>query len=145
MEVHTLMNKKAKDNSKLPDLLNRALALEYTLIVHYPRIASAIRDAETKRLAQSLGTASADHFDAVSNTITELGGTPVWSFEPFPGDMDLKRIFQIQLEKEKLALDLHRQIAGIFTDLSLRKKFERLSREELDHIETAEKILSRLE
>jgi bacterioferritin len=137
--------KKATADPKLLDLLNQTLELEYTLIIHYPRIASAIQDAEAKQLAQSLGTASVVHFDTVTNAITKLGGVPRWSFEPFPDELDLKKIFQIQLEKEKLALKLHRQIAGMCTDFSLRDKFSELSKEEGLHIQTVEKIISRLD
>jgi bacterioferritin len=136
--------KKATAGSKLLDVLNQTLELEYTLIIHYPRIASAIQDAETKQLAQSLGAASITHFDAVTNAITKLGGVPRWSFEPFPHEVNIKKIFQIQLEKEKLALKLHQQIAGMTLDFSLRDKFSELAKEEGLHIQTVEKILSRL-
>ena len=119
--------------------------MEYTLIIHYPRIAEAIRDSETKQLALSLGTASISHFDTVSKAITKLGGVPHWSFEPFPHGTSLPNIFEVQLEKEKLALKLHQQIASITSDnFALRDKFSKLSSEEGSHIQTVEKILSRL-
>ena len=137
-------NKKVTGSSELLDLLNQTLELEYTLIIHYPRIASAIQDHETKQLAQSLGTASIGHADTVAHAITRLGGTPHWSFGSFPAEMDLKKIFQGQLEKEKLALKLHRQIVGLITDSSLRDKFSGLAKEEESHIITVEKILARL-
>ena len=136
--------KKTNPDPKLLGLLNQTLELEYTLIIHYPRIASAIQDAETKQLAQSLGAASITHFDTVTNAITKLGGVPRWSFEPFPHEVNIKKIFQIQLEKERLALKLHQQIAGMTLDFSLRDKFSELAKEEGLHIQTVEKILSRL-
>ena len=136
--------KKTNPDPKLLCLLNQTLELEYTLIIHYPRIASAIQDAETKQLAQSLCAASITHFDTVTNAITKLGGVPRWSFEPFPHEVNIKKIFQIQLEKEKLALKLHQQIAGMTLDFSLRDKFSELAKEEGLHIQTVEKILSRL-
>ena len=136
--------KKTNPDPKLLGLLNQTLELEYTLIIHYPRIASAIQDAETKQLAQSLGAASITHFDTVTNAITKLGGVPRWSFEPFPHEVNIKKIFQIQLEKERLALKLHHQIAGMTLDFSLRDKFSELAKEEGLHIQTVEKILSRL-
>lgn len=140
------MNKtKSTANPQLLDVLNQTLELEYTLIIHYPRIAEAIRDVVTKQLAQSLGTASISHFDTVSKAITKLGGVPHWSFEPFPQGLDLKKIFQLQLEKERLALKLHQQIASMTSDnFALRDKFSKLSSEEGSHIQTVEKILSRL-
>ena len=125
-------------------MLNQTLELEYTLIIHYPRIASAIRDPETKQLAQSLGTASIGHANTVAKAITRLGGTPHWSFGAFPAEMDLKKIFDGQLEKEKLALKLHQQIVGMITDYSIRNDFIELPKEEESHIRTVEKILTRL-
>ena len=125
-------------------MLNQTLELEYTLIIYYPRIASAIQDQETKQLAQSLGTASIGHADMVANAIIKLGGIPRWSFGSFPIEMDLKRIFRMQLEKEKLALKLHQQIIGMITDFSIRDEFIGLPKEEELHIKIVEKILTRL-
>ena len=136
--------KKVIGSPELLGLLNQTLELEYTLIIHYPRIASAIRDQETKQLAQSLGTASIGHADTVAKAITRLGGTPHWSFGSFPTEMDLKKIFEGQLEKEKLALKLHQQIVGMITDYSIRNDFIKLPKEEESHIKTVEEILTRL-
>ena len=135
---------KLAPNRQLLDVLNQTLELEYTLIIHYPRIAEAIRDYETKQLAQSLGTASIGHADTVAKAITRLGGTPHWSFGSFPTEMNLTKIFEGQLEKEKLALKLHQQIVGMITDYSIRNDFIRLPKEEESHIKTVEKILTRL-
>jgi bacterioferritin len=135
---------KLAPNRELLDVLNQTLELEYTLIIHYPRIAEAIRDQETKQLAQSLGTASIGHADTVAKAITRLGGTPHWSFGSFPIEMNLTKIFEVQLEKEKLALKLHQQIVGMITDYSIRNDFIRLPKEEESHIKTVEKILTRL-
>jgi bacterioferritin len=136
--------KKAEANSQLLAVLNQTLELEYSLIIHYPHIAEAIRDVETRQLAQSLGAASIGHFDTVSGAIKKLGGVPRWSFEPFPQKLELKKVFQIQLGKEQMALKLHRQIAAMTADPSLAEKFNRLSKEEELHVQTVQKILARL-
>ena len=68
---------------KINDILNKALTLEYTLIVHYPRIASMIKEQETRKLVNELGRASVKHADVVANAIIKLGGHPEWSFEFF--------------------------------------------------------------
>jgi bacterioferritin len=136
--------KKVTGSTELLNLLEQSLELEYTLIIHYPRIASAIQDYETKQLAQSLGSASIGHADTVAHAISKLGGTPHWSFGAFPAEKDLKKIFQGQLEKEKLALKLHQQIIGLTTDPSLREKFIGMAKEEEFHVKTVEKILLRL-
>jgi len=137
-------NKKLNASHELLDALNRTLELEYTLIIYYPRISERIRDFDTKQLAQSLGTASIGHADTVSRAITKLGGKPNWTLGPFPHEKDLKKIFQEQLEKEKLALQLHQQIVGLTTDSSLRIQFIEMAKEEELHIKTVEKIISRL-
>ena len=135
---------KATGSPELLALLEQTLELEYTLIIHYPRIASVIRDNETKQLAVSLGTASIGHADIVAHAINRLGGTPHWSFGAFPAQMDLTKIFQGQLEKEKLALKLHQQIIGLTTDPFLRDKFIGMAKEEEMHVQTVEKILVKL-
>ena len=57
--------------------LNKALTLEYTLIVHYPRLASMIKDADTRELVNELGSASIKHADVVADAIVRLGGNQV--------------------------------------------------------------------
>jgi len=135
---------KVSSQTQLLDLLNQTLELEYSLIIFYPRIANIIKDQETKKLALSLGAASVGHADTVAKAITKLGGNPHWSFAPFPTGVNLRKIFQEQLEKEKLALKLHQQITGLVTDYTLRDNFARLSKEEESHIRTVENILNRL-
>ena len=136
-----------KDSANLPqilDLLNQTLELEYSLIVHYPRIASSVPDEETRKLVHQLGGDSIGHADAVAKATTKLGGVPRWSFGPFPEETDIVKIFEIQLEKEKLALQLHRRIAGLILDSSLRDKFNELAKEEEWHIRIVEQIISKL-
>ncbi len=132
-------------NDSINSLLNNILKLEYTLIIHYPRLASMIRDKEIRNLVNALGTASVKHADVVTRAINHYGGSPVWSFEPFPGDDKLVTIFKKQLEKEETALELHRQSALMVTDPTLKSDFEELAREEESHIKTVKEVLKRLE
>jgi bacterioferritin len=136
--------KYVEDNSQVLALLNQSLNLEYSMVIHYPRIASAIKDEETRNLANNLGEASIGHADTVANTIIKLGGSPRWSFKPLPYNPDVIKIFEIQLEKEKQALQLHRHSAGLVLDSSLRDNFNKLAKEEEQHVKAVEKILSRL-
>jgi bacterioferritin (cytochrome b1) len=129
---------------KILDILNRALRLEYSLIIHYPRINMAIHDKDLKNMVKTLGVMSIKHADVVADAITSLGGTPEWSFEPAPEEIDLKSIFQIQLGKEKLALQLHSECSKLFSDMSLKTQFETLAMQEEGHIKIVEDILSRL-
>ncbi len=137
-------DKTEETSNKLMGLLNQALRLEYSLIVHYPRLASTIKDEETRKLVLELGSASIRHADVVANTITQLGVEPDWSIELYPEDMETVEIFQTQLEKEKLALKLHRESADLVPSSSLQVKLSNLAREEEQHIQIVNCILSRL-
>ncbi len=137
-------DKTEETSNKLMGLLNQALRLEYSLIVHYPRLANTIKDEEIRKLVLELGSASIRHADVVANTITQLGGEPDWSIGLYPEDMETVEIFQTQLEKEKLALKLHRESADLVPSSSLQVKLSNLAREEEQHIQIVNRILSRL-
>ena len=136
-------NKPAKSTQVL-DLLNQALKLEYSIIIHMPRIASAIKDEETRDMAITLGNASVKHADIVANAISTLGGNPEWAFEAAPVGKDLVEIFEKQLDKEKLARQLHQESASLIQDKAFKLKFEQLVRDEEGHIQIVNDILLRL-
>jgi bacterioferritin (cytochrome b1) len=141
------MDKKHRDASdndaKLVDLLNRALKIEYSLIIHYPRLANAVEDKEVAKKVMSLSTASVGHASAVASAIASLGGDPQWSFEPFP-EGTLSDIFRVQLEKERAALLLHRECAQLALNPALREQLNRLASDEEWHIQVAGEILDYL-
>jgi rubrerythrin len=126
------------------ELLGRALQIEYSMIVQYPQFAERISDEEIKRQVIALGVASTKHADVVSQAITKLGGTPEWSFEFVDRNTDLLDIFTRQLEKERLALELHQQAASLLQDDSLGQEFAELAEEEKLHIRAVEKIIAAL-
>ena len=133
----------SSNTEQVISLLNEALTLEYTLIIHYPRLSSMIKDPETRDLVSGLGSASIKHADTVAEAIVRLKGKPIWSFDAFPEQVDLVSIFQEQLAKEKMARDLHQKSAYLVPS-ELRDKFVEIAREEESHIKTVEEILKRL-
>jgi bacterioferritin (cytochrome b1) len=130
--------------SELVKRLNQALRLEYSLIIHYPYIANLIRDQEVKKLATELGGASIHHADVVASIISELGGKPEWSFDPFPEGKDIEKIFRMQLSKERAALQLHKGSAEMFPPSARSEALSALAKEEEQHIQIVEVILSKL-
>lgn len=140
----------AKDKTKqdssqqLIDMLNQALTIEYSMMIHYPRLARAIRDKDSRRVFESLGQDSNRHGDVISKIICELGGQPDWSIEPAPDDTDMVAIIETQLEKEKFALHMHKQCVGLAKTLAHREKLCKLVKEEQGHIKDLENILSNL-
>jgi bacterioferritin len=139
-----MKGKKPAESSQIVDLLNQALKLEYSIIIHMPRIASTIEDEKTREMAHILGNASVKHADTVANAISTLGGNPEWAWESVPVGKDLVEIFEKQLDKEKLALQLHKDSASLIQDRTLKLKFEQLARDEEWHIKVVNDILLRL-
>ena len=133
-----------KKPSDLISLLNQTLQLEYTLIIHYPRIASAINDEKISELALKLGSDSIKHADTVARAIVQLGGTPTWSFEPFTIDDNISNVFVKQLEKEKLAAELHEKTSELARDPQLKNRLHQLTLAEYHHIQIVQDILARL-
>jgi bacterioferritin len=132
------------DFPRIIELLNQVLKLEYSLIIHYPRIASYIDDEETKEMVIRLCEYSMPHADVIAKAIRELGGEPIWNFDPFPELASLIPLFRVQLDKEKLALSLHTETANLVPNPMLRDKIARMANEEKEHIKLVETILSRL-
>ena len=128
----------------LINLLNQSLRFEYNFIIHYPRIAQMVRDEETRKLILDLCSDSIHHSDVVANVIDHLGGKPDWCFDLFPEEMDLLKIFQIQLDKEKQALQLHQKIANLIPSGPDGSALRSLVDDEKDHILAVDRIIERL-
>ena len=79
---------------QIVDLLNQALKLEYSLIIHIPRIASSITDEKTREMALMLVVTSMKHADIVVRTISTFGGSPDWTFESVPIGKNTVELFQ---------------------------------------------------
>lgn len=65
--------KQAPDSPRVVDLMNRALKVEYSMVIHHPRIASQLKDEETRKLVLKLGIDSMGHADTVSSVVEGLG------------------------------------------------------------------------
>lgn len=128
----------------LINLLNQSLRFEYNFIIHYPRIAQMVRDEETRKLILDLCSDSIHHSDVVANVIDHLGGKPDWCFDLFPEELDLLKIFQIQLDKEKQALQLHQKIANLIPSGPDGSALRSLVDDEKDHILAVDRIIERL-
>jgi len=126
------------------DLLNQALRLEYSVIIHIPRIASSITDEKTREMALTLGNSAIKHADIVARAISALGGRPEWVFDSAPVGKDIVEIFQKQLDKEKLALQLHHDSASLIQDRNLKLTLDQLARDHEWHIQIINDILGRL-
>ena len=130
--------------TRILDLLNQALKLEYSSIVYYPWLASASQDEEVKRLALHISSVSINHAVTVASILSQLGGNQHWSFDSPPEHNDLTKMFERQLQEEKLAWELYWQSSSLIEDSSFRVKLIELAKDEVQHIKMVEEILSRL-
>jgi bacterioferritin (cytochrome b1) len=123
------------------DVLNQSLSVEYSMILQYPAINRTINDPDINSMVNILVAVSIKHADMVAEAIKELGGSPQWTFEDPPSEIDLKKLFHKQLEKEKLALKLHSDGAHMVLDKTWRTRFETMAKQEAEHIKLVENIL----
>ncbi len=131
-----------KIDSKLIELLNQALRVEYRIIVHFPIIAKKIKDEYARNLFISLGEASIHHADVVSGAIRSLGGDPDFTFELLPEQMGIMEILETQLELENQALALHTESSKLTSDGLLKAKLVALASDEESHIKSVNEIMS---
>ncbi|MFC1999817.1 ferritin-like domain-containing protein [Chloroflexota bacterium] len=142
--VLRLIRRTTEKSPEAIELLNQALHLEYTLILYYPRIAFLIQDEEIAKLALGLGESSIRHVDMVARAISQLGGKPKWTFDPFPSIEDAMAILETQLEKEEELLGIYRRCIGLISDISLKDDLDQLVEDRDWHVRLVEDILSRL-
>ena len=125
-------------------ILSRALEVEYTTIVNYPRIVRMMPNEQSASWVQLLGEDSIKHADKVAAAISGLGGIPPFPrFELLPDNPDLVGFFEKQLDLEYLALDLHTKAAeGIGEQFA--PSFRQLAEQERWHIKLVNDILVKL-
>ena len=132
------------ENEKIINLLNVVLKLEYTIIIHLPRISGAFHDREIRDKVLHLSSASVKDADEVAGAIEKLGGKPEWEFEPFPDDGDLVKMFEIQVAKEQEAHRLHLECARLAPGQVLKEQFRKMAKDEDWHTEIAGEVLAYL-
>jgi len=132
------------ENQQIIDLLNLVLKLEYTIVIHLPRISAAFHDQEIRDKVLHLSSASVKHADAVASAIEKLGGKAEWDFEPFPDDGDLVKMFQTQVAKEHEAHRLHLECARLTSDPILKEQFRKIAKDEDWHAAVALDVLEYL-
>jgi len=97
------------------DLLNKAIEIEYGLILNYPRILDQIETIDKSQSeeftgnVERLGKDSFRHATVISRLIEDLGGKP--AFETVTIDMmiDVNSMLVEQLGKEKLAAATYKE------------------------------------
>ncbi len=101
------------------DLLNKAIQVEYGLILNYPRILDQIvnisrsQSEEFANSVERLGKDSFRHATVVTKLIEELGGKPDFEVVVIDRMIDIKSMLIEQLEKEKLVMLIYQDAKHI--------------------------------
>ncbi len=116
IEVETI----SKDGKiALIALLNKAIQVEYGLILNYPRIIEylvgyeKINDELFISDLERLGEDSTRHLGWVVDIIKSLGGEPVWQMGITERLFDARKLGTQQLEKEKMAVELYKEVVHV--------------------------------
>ena len=139
-----MFSKKTTDTLVLVNLLNQILKLEYALIETYPSLARSIKDEYTSAILTSLAIASVKHVDIVTEAFETLEETPQSHLVNMEETPNLIEFFTQQLDKEKLAMKLLQQCAGLIREETLQFEFSCMAEEEYTHIKIVKMIIFNL-
>ncbi len=116
IEVETV----SKDGKlALVALLNKAIKIEYGLILNYPRIIEylvgyeKINDELFISDLERLGEDSTRHLGWIVDIIKSLGGEPVWQMGIIERLFNARKLGAQQLENEKIAVGLYKEIVRV--------------------------------
>ncbi len=95
------------------DLLNRIIQMEYGFIINYPRIIDqivAIEEVPDQQIVtdlETLGKDSTEHLGIAGQLITRLGGKPLWRVNVIERIVDVDKLIEQQVAREKEAMPLY--------------------------------------
>ena len=100
------------ENTKLIELLNEALYLEYTDTFLYLRQASMVEE-EISKTFDRLALMEMRHADNIAIQINVLGGKSEWEFDYPPIKESTDEILLEHLEREKKHINTYRTLIGL--------------------------------
>ncbi len=142
------------DKEQVIQLLNRALASEWTAFMqywHHYFMATDIHSPEIKQVFKSLAGQELEHIEEIGERIQLLGGVPVDHpkevLELWPTSVDyghdLRNMMEEDLIDERVTVSFYEEIIRFcgFDDNGTRALFEEILREEQGHADTLSDIL----
>ena len=130
---------------KVVELLNQALQVQYSMIIHYPQISKSVSDGDISRYTLMLFDDSTKHANTIVDIINQLGGKVQWSFEDLPKNMDMKELFEMQLKREEQVLRLYQQSASLIPEDNLKWQLNYLVKGKTRQIRIIQRIISMLQ
>ncbi|MGE5197935.1 MAG: ferritin-like domain-containing protein [Deltaproteobacteria bacterium] len=131
-------------NAKLIELLNEALAQEYSDVFLYPREARTIQDKKVADKFNQFGAEELRHADIISMKLLELGERPAWDYTLEQGGTSLKEMLEHHLEKEKKYILLYNKCVEATDDDNFKILLKGIRANEESHLKFIEDILKSL-
>lgn len=103
-------------NKPVVDLLNKALAIEYSAVIQYIQFAALIQGPDRqlyKDIFETSSKESRDHAQIVSDLIVSIGGTPTIETARIRQTVDAKEMLEFALSTEKEAMDTYQKAHDI--------------------------------
>jgi len=116
MEIMTITDEAKK---AIADLCNKAVLIEYDMILNYPRAINhivnyeEIRDEQLINDLNTLGNDSLGHFNKIGNLVSELGHKSIWEIGACDKISDVLECLTHQVEKEKMAVKTYQDARRI--------------------------------
>lgn len=156
METVTI---KKEAREAIVDLLNKAIRIEYPLILNYPRIIDSLKSIEQtddEKLIRDIETVGKDsfrHSGMIAQLINQCGGESAWDIEVVSRVPDVQALLNDQLKREKTVVPIYteakkiaeRNLTKIKTGGFLNRLLDKVDTNPLDAnevIKTLDRIIS---
>ena len=131
MEIEAI----SEDGKKaLVALLNKAIQVEYGVILNYPRITDylvnyeKVNDEMLLSDLERLGKDSVRHLGWIVDIIKNFGGKATWQVNPVERLFDASKVGNQQLEKEQMAVEMYKEAIRLARGNMVKVKVEDFSR-----------------
>ncbi len=98
------------NKTKLIELLNKGLQMEYTDVFLYPREAQIIKEEEISETFEKYGRMEVRHADNLATQILALGGKPEWDFTILEAKESIDEMLLGHLEREKSGIEAYENL-----------------------------------
>ncbi|UCC67259.1 MAG: ferritin-like domain-containing protein [Armatimonadota bacterium] len=134
----------ASGREELLEALNEALGAEYGTLWLLPQHMAQVKDEELKRQLKLIAEVELEHAEQSAEMIYQLGGKPSADLPNLRPRSGVREILEAHLEGEREAVELYGRAIRAAEDPEVRKKLERMRREEEGHRRLLERALGRL-
>jgi rubrerythrin len=137
------MSIKKEAQEAIVGLLNKAIQVEYAVILNYPRMIDNlvevrhIEDEQLNKDIETIGKDSFRHSGTVAQLIDQCGGECAWDVQVVSRLPDMQSMLQEQLKREKTAVQVYTEAKKIAEKNQTKAKTGGFLNKLLDKVETS--------